>query len=62
MAAVPATPDDFGREFLDKILAVRVVPDLEAALDHIARYGSLHTEAIVTRDHASFECAVRGYA
>jgi glutamate-5-semialdehyde dehydrogenase len=53
VAAIPATPDDFGKEFLDKILAVRVVPDLDAALDHIARYGSLHTEAIVTRDHAS---------
>ena len=48
--AVPAEPEDFGREFLDKILAVRVVPDLDGALDHIARYGSLHTEAIVTRD------------
>jgi glutamate-5-semialdehyde dehydrogenase len=48
--AVPASPDDFGREFLDLVLAVRVVPDLDAALDHIARYGSLHTEAILTAD------------
>jgi glutamate-5-semialdehyde dehydrogenase len=48
--AVPAKPDDYGREFLDKILAVRVVPGLDGALDHIARYGSLHTEAIVTQD------------
>jgi glutamate-5-semialdehyde dehydrogenase len=48
--AVPARPEDYGFEFLDKILAVRVVPDLDGALDHIARYGSLHTEAIVTRD------------
>ncbi|HEY6106433.1 MAG TPA: glutamate-5-semialdehyde dehydrogenase [Anaeromyxobacteraceae bacterium] len=48
--AVPARPEDYGQEFLDKILAVRVVPDLDGALDHIARYGSLHTEAIVTRD------------
>jgi glutamate-5-semialdehyde dehydrogenase len=50
-AGVPAraaAPDDFGREFLDLILAVRVVADLDAALDHIARFGSLHTEAIVT--------------
>jgi glutamate-5-semialdehyde dehydrogenase len=46
--AVPARPEDYGFEFLDKILAVRVVPDLDGALDHIARYGSLHTEAIVT--------------
>ncbi|ACG71467.1 gamma-glutamyl phosphate reductase [Anaeromyxobacter sp. K] len=53
VAAVPARPDDFGKEFLDRILAVRVVADLDGALDHIARYGSLHTEAIVTRDLAS---------
>jgi glutamate-5-semialdehyde dehydrogenase len=53
VAAVPATADDFGREFLDLILAVRVVPDLDAALDHVARHGSLHTEAILTRDLAS---------
>jgi glutamate-5-semialdehyde dehydrogenase len=50
VAAVAASPEDFGTEFLDKILAVRVVPDLDGALDHIARYGSLHTESIVTRD------------
>ncbi|HSM93924.1 MAG TPA: glutamate-5-semialdehyde dehydrogenase [Anaeromyxobacteraceae bacterium] len=50
VAAIPAKPEDFGFEFLDKILAVRVVPDLDAALDHIARFGSLHTEAILTRD------------
>ncbi|BDG09523.1 gamma-glutamyl phosphate reductase [Anaeromyxobacter paludicola] len=48
--AKAAAPDDFGREFLDLVLAVRVVPNLDGALDHIARYGSLHTEAIVTRD------------
>jgi glutamate-5-semialdehyde dehydrogenase len=50
--AIPAKPDDYGREFLDKILAVRVVHDLDSALDHIARFGSLHTEAIVTKDLA----------
>jgi glutamate-5-semialdehyde dehydrogenase len=48
--AVAAGPADYGKEFLDKILAVRVVADLDGALDHIARYGSMHTEAIVTRD------------
>ena len=48
--AVPARPEDFGKEFGEKILAVRVVPGLDGALDHIARYGSLHTEAILTRD------------
>ena len=51
--AIAARPDDFGREFLDKILAVRVVADLDGALDHIARYGSLHTEAILTKDLAN---------
>jgi glutamate-5-semialdehyde dehydrogenase len=51
--AVPAAPEDYGKEFLEKILAVRVVADLDGALDHIARYGSLHTEAILTRDIAS---------
>ncbi|HTP52293.1 MAG TPA: glutamate-5-semialdehyde dehydrogenase [Anaeromyxobacteraceae bacterium] len=47
---VPAREDDYGKEFLDKILAVRVVGDLDGALDHIARYGSMHTEAILTKD------------
>lgn len=44
----PATDADFGKEFLDLIAAVKVVPGLEGALAHIARYGSEHTEAIVT--------------
>jgi glutamate-5-semialdehyde dehydrogenase len=48
--AAAAKPEDFGREFLDKILAIRVVPGLDGALEHIARYGSEHTEAILTRD------------
>ena len=48
--AEPAAEDDWGREFLDLILAVKVVPGYEAALDHIARYGSNHTEVIATRD------------
>ncbi len=43
-----AAPDDFGKEFLDLVLAVKVVPSLEAAMEHIATYGSEHTEAIVT--------------
>jgi glutamate-5-semialdehyde dehydrogenase len=51
--AVAAAPEDFGREFLDLVLAIRVVPDLDAALDHIARFGSLHTESILTRDLGS---------
>jgi glutamate-5-semialdehyde dehydrogenase len=48
----PAQAEDWGAEFLDLILAVRVVPDLDAALAHIARYSSNHTEAIITRDYA----------
>ncbi|MDD3582153.1 MAG: glutamate-5-semialdehyde dehydrogenase [Desulfobacca sp.] len=47
----PATDADWPEEYLDLILAVRVVPDLDAALDHIDRYGSKHTEAIITRDY-----------
>jgi len=46
-----AREEDWGYEFLDLILAERVVPDLDAALTHIARYGSSHTEAIITRDY-----------
>jgi glutamate-5-semialdehyde dehydrogenase len=46
----PAAEEDWGYEFLDLILAVKVVPDMDAALEHIARYGSNHTEAIITRD------------
>ncbi|MDR3204113.1 MAG: glutamate-5-semialdehyde dehydrogenase [Deltaproteobacteria bacterium] len=47
-----ATEDDFGREFQDLILAVKVVDSFEEALEHIARYGSKHSEAICTRDIA----------
>lgn len=46
------TPDAYGREFLDLKLAVAVVQGIDGALRHIARYGSRHTEAIVTRDPA----------
>jgi glutamate-5-semialdehyde dehydrogenase len=45
-----ATDEDYGREFLDLILSVRVVDGLDGAIDHIRRFGSGHTEAIVTRD------------
>jgi glutamate-5-semialdehyde dehydrogenase len=51
----PATEADWGKEFLDAVLAMRVVQDLDAALDHIRRYGSGHTEAIVTDDAAAAE-------
>lgn len=48
----PATEEDWGQEYLDLVMAVRVVEGLEAAMGHIERYGSEHTEAIVTRDAA----------
>ncbi len=48
--AVPATEKDWPAEYLDLILAVKVVAGLEEAMAHIAAYGSHHTEAILTRD------------
>jgi glutamate-5-semialdehyde dehydrogenase len=50
--AKPATDDDWGAEFLDLIVAVRVVDGIEGALAHVARYGSNHTEAIVTESYS----------
>lgn len=49
----PAAEEDWGREYLDYILAVKVVGSLEEAVDHINRYGSGHTDAIVTEDAAA---------
>ncbi|MBA2325451.1 MAG: glutamate-5-semialdehyde dehydrogenase, partial [Actinobacteria bacterium] len=45
-----ATDDDFGSEFLALKLSIAVVPDLDAAIEHIYRFGTGHTEAILTRD------------
>ena len=53
--AKPATQEDWSTEYLDLILSVRVVPSLEEAIEHINRYGSRHSDAIVTRDLASAE-------
>lgn len=50
---IPAQPEDWDTEYLDKVLAVGVVDSLDAAIDHIARHGSGHTEAILTRDLAA---------
>jgi glutamate-5-semialdehyde dehydrogenase len=50
--AKPAAEEDWGAEYLDLILAVKIVSGLDEAIEHIRRYGSLHTEAIVTRDYA----------
>jgi glutamate-5-semialdehyde dehydrogenase len=50
---VPATEDDWYAEYLDLILAVKVVDDIDEAIGHIAKYGSLHTETIVTKDYGA---------
>ncbi|MEO9323567.1 glutamate-5-semialdehyde dehydrogenase [Nocardioides sp. C4-1] len=47
----PATDDDFGREYLSLDISAAVVADLDAAVAHIRRFSSGHTEAILTRDH-----------
>ena len=57
--AVPASDADWGTEFLDKILAVKVVDDLDAAVAHVQRFGSEHTDIIVTNDYASSQEWVR---
>ncbi len=51
--ATPASEADWSEEYLDKILAVRVVRDIDEAIAHIQRYGSDHTEVIVTSDYAN---------
>ena len=50
-----AVDDDWGREFLDAIIAARLVDGIDEAIAHIARHGSHHTEAIVTDDDAAAE-------
>ena len=49
-AAKPATEEDWYAEYLDLVLAVRIVDDLQEAIDHIAKYGSNHTDAIISED------------
>ncbi len=50
---VKATPEDFGREFLDMIIAVKLVDGVDEAIAHIRKYGSNHTEAILTENDAT---------
>jgi glutamate-5-semialdehyde dehydrogenase len=52
---VPAGEDDWGREFLDMIVAARVVDGVDGAIEHIRRYGSNHTDCIITEDDAAAE-------
>ncbi|EAQ11265.1 glutamate-5-semialdehyde dehydrogenase [Maritimibacter alkaliphilus HTCC2654] len=51
--SVVATDDDWGTEFLDSIIAAKVVDNLDAAIDHIRTYSSSHTDAILTEDDAA---------
>jgi glutamate-5-semialdehyde dehydrogenase len=50
VSSVPASPDDFGKEFLSLVAAVKIVGSLDEALEHIRAHGSGHSEAIVTED------------
>jgi glutamate-5-semialdehyde dehydrogenase len=52
---VKAAPDDFGREFLDMIIAAKLVDGADEAIAHIREFGSQHTEAIITADDAAAE-------
>ncbi len=52
-SAVPAAEDDWGKEYNDYILAAKVVDSLEEAIEHIQRYGTGHSECIVTADEAA---------
>ena len=52
---VKAAPDDFGREFLDMIIAAKLVDGVDAAIAHIRTYGSSHTESILTENDATAE-------
>jgi glutamate-5-semialdehyde dehydrogenase len=57
---VPAQSEDWDTEYLDAVLAVAVVDDLEAAMEHIRRHGSGHTETIVTSDGKAAEQFLQG--
>ena len=55
----PAAEEDWATEYLDSIIAVKVVDDLRAAIAHIDRYGSHHTDAIITDDNQAAERFLR---
>ena len=50
-SVIPATEEDYAKEFLDYILAVKVVDSLDDAIDHIAKYSTGHSESIITNDY-----------
>ena len=56
----PATEQDWSTEYLDAIISVKVVDGVEAAIAHIARHGSQHTESIITQDEATAERFLSG--
>lgn len=53
--AVPASDEDWGTEYLDYIISVKTVADIDEAISHIARYGTGHSEAIITDSYAAAE-------
>ena len=57
--AKSATEEDWYAEYLDLILSVRVVKDMDEAISHIAKYGSLHTESIITKDYSNSQRFLR---
>ena len=58
-SVIPATDGDWGREFLALVAAIKVVDSLDGALEHIDRYGSGHSEAIVTEDYTAAQRFLR---
>ena len=50
---VPATEEDYGTEYLDRIISMKVVPDIDAAIAHINKYNTGHSESIITKDYES---------
>lgn len=57
--AKPAAEEDWPAEYLDLILAIKVVKDMDEAISHIAKYGSLHTESIITKDYSNSQRFLR---
>lgn len=58
--AVPATEEDYGREYLDYIISMKTVDSLEEAIDHINRYSTHHSESIITADSVAAERFLNG--
>ena len=57
--AKPAAEEDWPAEYLDLILAIKVVKDMDEAISHIEKYGSLHTESIITKDYSNSQRFLR---